>query len=109
PLPTSVTIAKRPSCGNGTATVVSLIWVNVEAEYFFAQGWTGFRARRPICPSGNGSRRRMVRGTITTEIFTSNDVSFADTSALLCVDVGGAERRGVRRLPSIADRKTSGE
>src|SRR6266566_9995676 len=53
PYPTSVTIAIRPSCGNGTARVVSLIWGKREAEYFCAQGWTGFRARRPICPSGS--------------------------------------------------------
>ena len=52
PLPTSVTTAKRPSCGNETAETVSLIWVKREAEYFCAKGWTAFRMRRFFCPSG---------------------------------------------------------
>src|SRR6267154_4958896 len=42
PLPTSVTTAKRPSCGNGTARSVNLIWGHREAIYFCRGGWTGF-------------------------------------------------------------------
>src|SRR5258705_676460 len=53
PLPTSVTTAKRPSCGNGTAIVVSLIWGHREAIYFRLLGWTGFRRGEVICPSGS--------------------------------------------------------
>jgi hypothetical protein len=51
PLPTSVTIAKRPSCGNGTAMVINLIWGHREAIYFRVMGWTDFRGSRVICPS----------------------------------------------------------
>jgi hypothetical protein len=36
-----VTIAKRPSSGNGTAGDIDLIWVNREAKYFCKQVWTG--------------------------------------------------------------------
>jgi hypothetical protein len=35
PSPTSVTIASRPSFGNGTAGLVKLIWVKPEWIYFF--------------------------------------------------------------------------
>ena len=34
PFPTSVTIAKRPSCGHGTAEVLALICPTAKAEYF---------------------------------------------------------------------------
>ncbi len=37
---TSVTIAKRPSCGGGTRGDVSLICGKEKAEYFSAKGWT---------------------------------------------------------------------
>ena len=43
PHPTSVTIAIRPSCGRGMAGVVGVIWGEREAEYFYVEGWTGFR------------------------------------------------------------------
>jgi hypothetical protein len=33
-----------------------VIWGKREAKYFRAQGWTGFRTRAVICPSGNGMR-----------------------------------------------------
>jgi hypothetical protein len=49
PRPTSVTIAKRPSCGRGIAIVVEVIWVKSEPEYFCEKGWTG---QSVICPSG---------------------------------------------------------
>jgi hypothetical protein len=48
-----VTIAKRPSCGNGTVIVVNLIWGHREAIYFRVNGWTGFRRSAVICPSGS--------------------------------------------------------
>src|SRR5882672_11269430 len=34
-----------------------LIWGEHKAEYFFAQDWTGFRARRFFCLSGKSPRR----------------------------------------------------
>jgi hypothetical protein len=34
PLPTSVTIAKRPSCGSGTAGDMDVIWAKREGKYF---------------------------------------------------------------------------
>ena len=40
PRPTSVTIAKRPSRGGGTAADVKVIWVSREAEYFCNRDWT---------------------------------------------------------------------
>jgi hypothetical protein len=40
PLPTSVTIAKRPSSGGGTAGDIWLIWGGGEAENFSAGDWT---------------------------------------------------------------------
>jgi hypothetical protein len=58
PLPTSVTIAKRPSCGNGMAVVVNLIWGHREAIYFRAKGWTGFRSGGVICPSCSHTMHR---------------------------------------------------
>jgi hypothetical protein len=39
-LPTSVTIAKRPSKGNEMAWDISVIWVNRERKYFCNQDWT---------------------------------------------------------------------
>ena len=41
PFPTSVTIAIRPSFGDGTAADVEVIWVKNEQEYFCERGWTG--------------------------------------------------------------------
>src|SRR6202043_2123324 len=38
PLPTSVTIAIRPSCGGGTAGTLQLIWDSEKAKYFFRRG-----------------------------------------------------------------------
>src|SRR5216683_2958183 len=38
---TSVTIAIRPSCRDGMAAVVVVIWVCREAEYFSRDDWTG--------------------------------------------------------------------
>jgi hypothetical protein len=40
PLPTSVTIAKRPSEGAGRIDI-DLIWAKLEREYFCKQNWTG--------------------------------------------------------------------
>ena len=49
PHPTSVTIAKRPSGGDGMAVDVEVIWVKREQEYFYRKGWTD---KWVICPSG---------------------------------------------------------
>src|ERR1700735_3447476 len=54
PRPTSVTIAKRPSCGCGIAMDVEVIWLRSEPEYFCKRGWTGESA---ICPSGTRNQR----------------------------------------------------
>jgi hypothetical protein len=40
PRPTSVTIAKRPSCGCGMAVNRQVICVGSEPKYFCARGWT---------------------------------------------------------------------
>src|SRR6266566_5463870 len=40
PLPTSVTIASRPSYGCGTDERKPLIWGRHKAEYFFRRDWT---------------------------------------------------------------------
>ena len=40
PHPTSVTIAKRPSCGRGTAGNMVLIWGQAKAKYFLLRDWT---------------------------------------------------------------------
>src|SRR5258708_22893853 len=40
PLPTSVTIAKRPSCECGTGERKPLIWGRRKAEYFYERDWT---------------------------------------------------------------------
>ena len=59
PLPTSVTIAIRPSCGGGMARTLRLIWVSEKAKYFLPTGWTGIRDN---CPSGKspGEKKREV-------------------------------------------------
>ncbi len=75
PLPTSVTTAKRPSCGNGTAIVVNLIWGHREAIYFRERGWTGFRKGEVICPSGSHTTHHIVRRTlqvVTHDVATSS-------------------------------------
>jgi hypothetical protein len=43
PLPTSVTTAKRPSDGGGTARNIRLICVSVKEKYFSDEGLTRFR------------------------------------------------------------------
>ena len=64
PCPTSVTTAKRPSCGHETAGVVGLICPTAEAEYFSRRGWTGVAANsRLICPSGR-IRPREAEGSV---------------------------------------------
>jgi hypothetical protein len=47
PLPTSVTIAIRPSCGGGTARTLRLIWVSEKAKYFCGKGWTAESKNSP--------------------------------------------------------------
>src|SRR5258706_7668280 len=49
PVPTSVTIAKRPSVWDGMARLLNLIWGKLEAEYFLNRGWT---PKPQNCPSG---------------------------------------------------------
>jgi hypothetical protein len=44
-----VTIAIRPSDGNGIAIDVEVIWVRSEPEYFCEEGWTD---KWVICPTG---------------------------------------------------------
>jgi hypothetical protein len=44
PVPTSVTIAKRPSVGRDVRIIV-LIWGSREKEYFFGEDWTRERDR----------------------------------------------------------------
>src|ERR1700730_19209084 len=44
--------AYAPLSGAGRRELVAVICPTAQAEYFFAKGWTGFRARRLICPSG---------------------------------------------------------
>jgi hypothetical protein len=51
PLPPSVTIAIRPSFGNGTARVVEVFLANGEAEYFCEGGWTGESRNSPSSKS----------------------------------------------------------
>ena len=41
PAPTSVTIAKRPSCRRGMAGNMDLIWAGRETLYFCRRDWTG--------------------------------------------------------------------
>ncbi|WP_316227498.1 hypothetical protein [Bradyrhizobium sp. SZCCHNR1047] len=53
PLPTSMTTAIRPLRRNGTGGTLMLILRNRQAIYFSAQGWTGFFAHDPICPTGS--------------------------------------------------------
>jgi len=49
PRPTLVTIAKRPSCGHGTARTIRLILFSGKAKYFCWRGLTRFRK---ISPTG---------------------------------------------------------
>jgi hypothetical protein len=50
PVPTFVTIAKRPFVWDGMAGVLELIWGSGEAEYFCKRDWT---VNWLICPSGS--------------------------------------------------------
>jgi hypothetical protein len=52
PIPTSVTIAIRPSLRDETARVINLIWGKREAEYFCAVDSTEQSKSPVICPSG---------------------------------------------------------
>jgi hypothetical protein len=58
PHPTSVTIAKRPSCERGTARTMSLIWPSDKAKSFSKEGLTGFRKISPSGKSVQQKRRR---------------------------------------------------
>jgi hypothetical protein len=48
PLPTSVTIAKRPSCGNGTAGDMDVIWGKREGKYFWGRGLDRWNRVDPV-------------------------------------------------------------
>ena len=48
PNPTFVTIAKRPSIGNGMARDKPVIWVKWKGRYFCKQGWTRRPAKSPV-------------------------------------------------------------
>jgi hypothetical protein len=63
PCPTSVTIAKRPSCGHGTARISELICARREAKYFCKRGLTRFLKIRSDLPVGqnHGPVRRSTR------------------------------------------------
>jgi hypothetical protein len=52
PHPTFVTIAKRPSCGCGTAPLIELILPNGEAKSFCRESWTQIGG---TCPTGKSS------------------------------------------------------
>jgi hypothetical protein len=82
PLPTLVTIAKRPSCGNRTGKRKPLIWGLRQAEYFFGDDWTTqirlnpfdkFRfARTAISPRANQCGGCVgVNFSITSQIVSS--------------------------------------
>ena len=58
PIPTSVTIMIRPSCGTGWREVVEMICPTSKMENFCEGGWT---ANFVICPSGNISLRATQR------------------------------------------------
>jgi hypothetical protein len=49
PAPRLVTIAKRPSEGDGMAEVVGVIWGNLEANYFFGRSFFDLRCRANQC------------------------------------------------------------
>src|SRR5271157_5714663 len=55
PHPTFVTMANAPLIEAGRREFVEMICPTGIAIYFCAKGWTGFRARRLICPSGTFS------------------------------------------------------
>ncbi len=60
PIPTSVTIAIRPSLRDETAAVVVLIWGRREAKYFYGEDWTGqiaLKSLEKIAPSRMRCRR----------------------------------------------------
>jgi hypothetical protein len=65
PAPTSVTIAKRPSCGRGIAMDIELIWVFGKSEYFFIRGWTG---NSQNSPSGKSTHLFAVPNGIATSL-----------------------------------------
>jgi hypothetical protein len=57
PASTSVTIASRPSCEDGTVRTLRLIWVSEKAKYFCRKGWTG-ESRND--PSGKSLAKKAV-------------------------------------------------
>jgi hypothetical protein len=68
PLPTFVTIAKRPSFRERDPHVLNLIWGQREAESFCARGWTGFRARSFFARRANHCAGLMHRAARTVVI-----------------------------------------
>jgi hypothetical protein len=44
--------AYAPLSGAGRRKLVAVICPTAQAEYFYAKGWTGFRVRPLICPTG---------------------------------------------------------
>ena len=46
-------VRETPLYRAGTVRTLRLIWVSEKAKYFLRGGWTGFRAREVICPSGS--------------------------------------------------------
>jgi len=66
PVPTSVTIAKRPSDRDGTTVDIDLIWVRREAEYFCKGDWTPGSKN---CPSG-----KSPDGTVPSACFAGPEL-----------------------------------
>src|SRR5438045_3232787 len=61
PVPTSVTIAKRPFVWDGMGELLKMLLPTRKAEYFCDQGWTAVSL---ICPSGNRRRVRLVKFSV---------------------------------------------
>src|SRR6185312_5817194 len=62
PLPTSVTIAIRPSCGGGTARTIRLICVSEKEKYLCTEVLTRFLK---ISPSGKSPLKRVLGSCCT--------------------------------------------
>src|SRR5579863_6339178 len=89
PRPTSVTIAKRPSCRGGTAGISNAVSTKPRSEIFFADGVDrGATQRGVICPIGKSGRLFVTTGqaspyvgfAASPRIHTADHVRYSPTA-----------------------------
>jgi len=82
-VPTSVTIAIRPSVWDGMARLIEMFLPATEAKYFCKEGWTPLSTNRPTGKSPNGGESIFLSFPDAEQRAPRNDGTYSDASNIL--------------------------